>query len=75
MLLLLLVCSLKSVWAGTVEETERNPEVFVKKLHYGRWEAFVAGHPSYSGQACKEMKRVVCLDFQLSHPLPGKLAS
>lgn len=45
-----------------MEKTERSPEVYVKKLHRGRSEAFVAGHPSYSGKACKEMKRVVCLE-------------
>lgn len=36
--------------------------MYVKKLHHGRSEAFVAGHPSYKGKACKEMRRVVSLE-------------
>lgn len=45
-----------------MEKTEGNPEVFVKRLHHGRSQAFVAGHPSCNGKACKEMKRMVCLE-------------
>lgn len=71
--------------AGAVEKTERNPEVFVKRLHHGGAEAFVAAHPSCHGKPCKEMKSRLFRDFQLClenwapktwkrHTLPSSLS-